>query len=235
MNGSTADGRYFRVEQTTETLLNLQREVMKGHAAPAAFQRPYVWQEAHVVALWESMMMGIPIGSFLLWQPKEQARTSRMLGPVTLDTSNRAALILDGQNRLATLAWSATDPGQDVPAEAAGLALWRSGRRLVADVDAKRIRFADASETDRWLIPMHVVGHSMQMHIRKTFGQEDIEDWRFEWLDDVERALREARVVVTRIYSDEETARAAYLRICSAGVPISPEDFDAAVKGSVDA
>jgi len=224
-----------RVVQETDFLLSLQRDVLKGRAAPAGFQRPYVWKEEHVEAMWDSIVTGLPIGSFLLWQPPGGAKTSRMLGPIALEATHGAALILDGQNRLATLAWSATDPDAEVPTDASGLDVWDNGRRLVADTIQSRIRFADAAETDPWLVPMHVIGHSMQSHLRDIWDGGEADLPRVNWLERVESALRCARIVITTIHSDEKAARAAYLRMCSAGVQMTPEQFDEAVKGSIDA
>jgi hypothetical protein len=227
--------KHTRIVQETDFLLSLQRDVVSGRAAPASFQRPYVWKEEHVEALWDSIVTGLPLGAFLLWNPPGGASASRTLGPVALRPAHGAALILDGQNRLATLAWSATDPDQDVPQESSGREVWRNGRRLVADTSAKRIRFVGTDERDPWMIPMHVVGHRLQSHLRDVWDGSEKDVARVKWLEDVEHAIRTARIVVTTIHGDEEIARAAYLRMCSAGVPMTPEQFDEAVKGSMDA
>lgn len=223
------------VRQEGDYALALQRRVLKGDAAPAAFQRPYVWTEKEVEALWASILMGLPIGAFLLWRPVGEAKAARLLGPVRLEPSHRAALVLDGQNRLATLAWSATDPDAEVPADSAGLSLWRNGRHLVADTHRRTIRFVDAAEAeaDPWLVSMHIIGDSLQLALRRIWDGEDADLPKVDWLDEVERRLRESRIVVTTIHADEADARRAYFLMATAGVPISPEDFDAAVRGSV--
>lgn len=224
----------MRIDQESGFALALQKRVLEGDAAPAAFQRPYVWREKHVEALWESIAMGVPIGSFLLWRPESGAASGRMLGPIALDPSPSSALVLDGQNRLATLAWSATDPETDVPDGATGTALWRNGRHLVADTRTSRVRFVDAAEAiaDDWLVPMHHIGRSLQPETRRIWNGETELLPRVEWLNDLEHRLRSARIVVTTLHGDEEEARRAYLLISTAGVPMSAEDFDATVAGS---
>jgi hypothetical protein len=82
---------------------------------------------------------------------------------------------------------------------------------------------------------MHVVGHSMQSHLRLIWDGDESRLPRVEWLELVETSLRSARIVVTTIDSDEKAARAAYLRMCSAGVQMTPDQFDEAVRGSIDA
>lgn len=224
----------MRIEQESTLALQLQRRVLEGDAAPAAFQRPYVWTEKEVEALWASILMGLPIGAFLLWRPLEGARAARMLGPVELQPSHHAALVLDGQNRLATLAWSATDPDAEVPEASSGKALWRNGRHLVADTHRQRVVFVDAeaARADKWLVPMHIIGHSLQLALRTIWdgGNEDLH--RVDWLDELENRLRQSRVIVTTIQADEHQARQAYLLMSTAGVPMSTEDFDAALAGS---
>lgn len=224
----------MRIEQESTLALELQRRVLRGDAAPAAFQRPYVWTEKEVEALWASILMGLPIGAFLLWRPESGARAARMLGPVELEPSHHAALVLDGQNRLASLAWSATDPEAEVPEDSSGKALWRNGRHLVADTHERRVVFVDAevARADRWLVPVHVIGHGLQMALRDIWDGDKDDLHRVDWLDALENRLRQSRVIVTTIQANEQDARRAYMLMASAGVPMSAQDFDAALAGS---
>lgn len=223
-----------RVVQTTAFMNDIKAEVLKGHLAPASFQRPYVWSEADVEAMWDSIRMGLPLGSFLLWSPPHAVRTSRQLGPIRIDPTARATLILDGQNRLATLAWSMTDPSDpDIPDSAEGGMIWRSGRRLVADANERIVRFADASELeDPWILPMSDCGDRLMKTLRLVWRKTEDDPAKSEWLDDLDRMTRQARVVVTTIHADEAHAKAAFARMSRAGVPMSESDFEAAMKGS---
>lgn len=224
----------IRIEQELDFALSLQRRVTKGDVVPAPFQRPYVWTEEDVENLWQSIEMGLPIGSVLLWRPPHEITGSRLLGPVRLEPSHRSAFVIDGQNRLATLAWSATPHDAVVDEASSGLQVWRTGRRLVADAVLSKVRFVDADEADAepWLVPTHVIGESLQMHLRHVWdGAEDMLP-RVTWLEEIEHRLRTARLVVTTITADEREARIAYLRMASAGRPMSPEDLDAAIAGA---
>ena len=40
-----------------------------------AIQRPFVWQPDQIVALFDSLLKGYPISSFLLWEIKPEHRT----------------------------------------------------------------------------------------------------------------------------------------------------------------
>src|SRR3546814_3468283 len=97
------------IRQESSFLLQLTERVKAGRAVPAAFQRPYVWSEKDIVALWTSIIKGYPLGAFLFWQPpgkdiSEYAQAA--LGPIRIPELQRPALILDGQNRLVTFARS---------------------------------------------------------------------------------------------------------------------------------
>lgn len=226
-----------RVEQETDHVRSLQRRVVSGEVAPAPFQRPYVWTEEDVEALWDSIEMGLPIGAFLLWRPIDPVESSRTLGPIRLKPSRHSTLVLDGQNRLATLAWSATDPtDRTIPDDATGTGLWRGDRRLIADMRQCRVRFADSRELeDPWLMPMHRVTDSLQRNLRRVWDGNEADVPKIKWVEHLENRTMQARIVVTTIHADEIGARRAFARLSRAGVPMSDLDFEAAMSGATRA
>ena len=81
-----------------------------------AIQRPYVWQPDQIVALFDSLMKGYPISSFLFWEIKPERRNDwevyKFIENFRFgDTHNEMAepdgrdvvLVLDGQQRLTSL------------------------------------------------------------------------------------------------------------------------------------
>jgi hypothetical protein len=81
-----------------------------------AIQRPYVWQPDQIVALFDSLLKGYPISSFLLWEIKPDRRADWEIYKFIEnfrfgDTHNELAepngrdviLVLDGQQRLTSL------------------------------------------------------------------------------------------------------------------------------------
>ena len=66
-----------------------------------SFQRGYVWSPADAVALFESIILGYPIGGLILWDPN-----GRNWG-----LSSGELIVLDGQQRLTTLAGSILQDG----------------------------------------------------------------------------------------------------------------------------
>ena len=81
-----------------------------------AIQRPYVWTSHQVVTLFDSLMKGYPISSFMFWavdqQTKREVKIYRFLENFRAGRQNDAAspdgrevvLVLDGQQRLTSLA-----------------------------------------------------------------------------------------------------------------------------------
>jgi hypothetical protein len=69
------------------------------------FQRPYVWPPSDMLALFDSISQGYPIGSLLFWETSENIASAPYVGPFQAQTSSRksATYILDGHQRLATL------------------------------------------------------------------------------------------------------------------------------------
>jgi hypothetical protein len=225
-----------RIETEASFMLDIVRDVQKGRAAPAAFQRPFVWTAADVEALWTSILRGYPLGAFLLWRPRGGIVHSRpTLGPIPLRPDDRASLILDGQNRLVTIAWSMTDPDEDVPEGLPGSEIFRAGRTLVLDPYEKRARFVDAAKITGMMMPIHHLFGTISPFIRKAW-RSDEDDAAMAWLDDQGYRLRGARIVRTTIDgATPEQAREAFLHIARAGVPMSQADFDAAVAFDPDA
>ena len=81
-----------------------------------AIQRPYVWQPDKIVALFDSLLKGYPISSFLFWEIKPERRADWEIYKFIEnfrhgDTHNQLSepdgrdvvLVLDGQQRLTSL------------------------------------------------------------------------------------------------------------------------------------
>lgn len=222
--------RDIRIDTEASFMLDIVADVRKGRTAPAAFQRPFVWTADDVEALWTSILRGYPLGAFLLWRPKGGIVHARpTLGPIPLEPDQRAALVLDGQNRLVTIAWSMTAPDEDVPDGAPGAHLFRAGHLLVLDPAQRRARFADPAEVVGMVMPIHHLFGSTSQFIR-TAWRSEADDAAMQWIDDMGYRLRAARIIRTTIDgATPDEARDAFLHIARAGVPMSQDDFDAAL------
>jgi hypothetical protein len=96
----------------TYSLEDIVQEVLDGHVRIPDFQRAFRWQWEDVRRLFESIVRGYPIGSLLLWsRPAKAARIS--LGAIVMDAppSEEALWVVDGQQRLTSLASTLNDAG----------------------------------------------------------------------------------------------------------------------------
>lgn len=234
------------ITQHATFLQSLVKQVRQGSLMPASFQRPYVWDQDDILALIESILVGYPIGAFLVWSPYGKADLTkvgrRRLGPVSASKDTvHASLLLDGQNRLATMAWIVRDLAEPVPKDLTEheRTTWCSGMQLVADLGQKRILFVPVEEADvglRMPVAAMLDNRVANREIRMRWSQhwlrysEEQRDAGAKWFDEASSAFREARVVVTDIKNATAgEAKDAFLHICKVGVPMSEKDFDAAI------
>jgi len=242
----------MRIEQRGGFLRDFVHAAHRGHLVPAAFQRPYVWTRGDVIALCESVLEGFPLGTFVFWVPRDRVTASsavrHRLGPVVIDAAKQdVAVLLDGQNRLATLAWLMHDYDGPLPDDltAGEIETWAAGQRLVANLRTKQLEFVDVKDADAdFRLPAYTLLDSRRAHplMRKRWDNdwahlsEEERDAGFKWFDEASAAFSDAKVVATWIeHESVENARRAFLHICRVGVPMSAEDFDKAIEWTAPA
>jgi len=100
----------------SETIEKAVKSINRSYYLPS-FQREYVWKSDQVIKLFDSILRGYPISSFLFWQVEEQQREHWQIYEFVRDAShlgvhNQIAsthgvrdllLVLDGQQRLTSL------------------------------------------------------------------------------------------------------------------------------------
>jgi len=240
----------MRISQNTGFLVDILRDAGEGKLVPAAFQRPYVWSRDDVLAFWKSLLRRWPTGSMLIWEPGSSVDMSRVgrtrLGPIVAE-GRATGLILDGQNRLASFAWSLRQPGDPMPdvkdLSLGEMSTWGGGDILVLDPDIKGVRFAVPDELygDQFLLPAgYILDYSkfwpfMRERMKNGGFPEATQDASIKWFEEAGAALREARcatVVLERATRDE--ALEAFRHIAKTGVPMSERDFEAAMAWTFD-
>lgn len=100
---------------TTSTVAKVMDEVNRSIFLPA-IQRPYVWEPEQIISLFDSLLKGYPISSFLFWSVNPDNRTDWEIYKFFEnfkqgDTHNeliepdgrKVTLVLDGQQRLTSL------------------------------------------------------------------------------------------------------------------------------------
>ena len=113
-----------RINDTSITIYEAMMHIRDGKFAMPAFQRQFVWSMAQIEKLWDSILLGYPIATFLFWHIDEQNVTGdtyfcNFLTSVTFNSRKLAdkanyeltqitaaitnTAILDGQQRLTSL------------------------------------------------------------------------------------------------------------------------------------
>jgi uncharacterized protein with ParB-like and HNH nuclease domain len=60
---------------TAATVARVIEHTNRSYYLPA-IQRPYVWETDQIIALFDSLMKGYPISTFLLWEIKPENRSN---------------------------------------------------------------------------------------------------------------------------------------------------------------
>jgi uncharacterized protein with ParB-like and HNH nuclease domain len=100
---------------SSTTIAKIIDQVNRSYFLPA-IQRPYVWEPEQIIALFDSLLKGYPISTFLFWEIKPENRNNWEIYKFVEqfkygDTHNESAetdgreinLVLDGQQRLTSL------------------------------------------------------------------------------------------------------------------------------------
>lgn len=98
---------------TTFEVSDLVEAVLAGRMRIPKFQRPLRWQQDDVGKLFDSIVRGYPVGVLLLWKRKADAEQIQ-LGALEIEAPayDEAYWVVDGQQRLTSLACALSDQGQ---------------------------------------------------------------------------------------------------------------------------
>ncbi len=101
------DGRQKRTEVVPEVVFlgKLVEQVAAGKIRVPRFQRAFVWKQADLRALLDSVLRGFPIGSILVWDTEANVESAPRIGPVEISPPPDGVVghLLDGQQRVSTL------------------------------------------------------------------------------------------------------------------------------------
>jgi len=86
-------------------LSDLLKWVRQGRVRIPNFQRDFVWDRQRMLDLFDSIRKQYPIGTLLFWKPTQPRPMRDHIGPLKIPkTTGDILLVLDGQQRLTTLA-----------------------------------------------------------------------------------------------------------------------------------
>lgn len=205
-------------EAVAWSIEDLLDRVRNGEIRLPEFQRLYKWEPADVVGLFDSIVRGFPIGTFLFWQrPAHSTSSGRALehGAASAQPEVSPVLfVLDGQQRLTSLAGvllSVSEPTED----------------------SFRVAFSlDSDELIR--VPAGAAWPPRTVPLFRSFDSVELMTWANEHgLDaastrralEIGKAIREYRVPAYIVIAEaEETARLIYDRVNSSGKALTKAD-----------
>ena len=106
----------LKIETKVRRLIFYIEDIEKGLLQIPPFQRDKQWDNNTRKDLFDSLKNGYPIGSILLWKPKDSIfeKSLDKIGPYTVNIEGVSSFfyILDGFQRLSTLFGCMTDPNK---------------------------------------------------------------------------------------------------------------------------
>lgn len=91
---------FERVDRQVENLL---ADVINGRIGLPDLQRPFVWADAKVRDLFDSMLKGFPVGYVMLWASPAEYGNTKHIGVSEKQFKRPDNLVIDGQQRLTSL------------------------------------------------------------------------------------------------------------------------------------
>lgn len=219
---------YKKIDYDLSSLIS---DIKIGDIGLPELQRPFVWKNAKVRNLFDSMYRGFPVGFFLFWEPASMGG-ARSIGTDGKQKTPRL-LVVDGQQRLTSL--YAVMTGTPVVREG------YDSEKIEISFNPLQDKFevADASTRNnrQYLSNISVVWDSEQEF-------DDIKDEYFERLEEVQELSQEekkaARSALNRLEKlstypftaleltaevDEEQVSEVFVRINSEGKKLNQADF----------
>ena len=95
-----SDTLYNRIDYKLDNLL---MDIESGKLGLPDLQRPFVWKNTKVRELFDSMLLGYPIGYLMLWDSPEDSGKTKQIGTDAHAFTEAKQLIIDGQQRLTSL------------------------------------------------------------------------------------------------------------------------------------
>lgn len=219
----------INIETQIRSLTKVLDDLRQGIIQVPPFQREFVWERSNIRELFDSIKNNYPIGSILLWKPREhKAWQSRKIGSYTLpDCDGQQIYVLDGYQRLSSLFGCLTNP------EKAGLVYDEKLRRdyfdLYYDLEDESFIYMGGREPKPSQLPVYILMSTMDFrrHSRKyiePYSNEEEMETYLNRADAFSRSLVDYKVAVIEVTNAElDDAVDIFSRINSKGTEISPD------------
>lgn len=219
----------INIETQIRSLTKVLDDLRQGIIQIPPFQREFVWERSNIRELFDSIKNNYPIGSILLWRPREHKDwPSRKIGSYTLpDCDGQQIYVLDGYQRLSSLFGCLTNPDK------AGLSYDEKLRRdyfdLYYDLEDESFIYMGGREPKPSQVPVYILMSTMDFrrHSRKyiePYSNEEEMEAYLDRADAFSRSLVDYKVAVIEVTNAElDDAVDIFSRINSKGTEISPD------------
>lgn len=204
-----AERRWDSYQHTSQRVHRVVAAIQSGEFHIPVFQRPYVWADAQIVRLLDSLVAGYHIGSLLCWERdrREVPDVARIAGlefPVADDFDK--VVVVDGQQRLGALALA-----------------FCSGR---FGFDFRTRAFTVDADPHPEVIPLGTLLESLRpggaVDLWWSSGAVEHAERKFFWLEEMLCCADVSIVQIPRRWPVERVIE-SYRRLATEGVPMAPE------------
>ncbi len=126
-------------------------QMAAGKVRVPRFQRGFVWKQQDLHLLLDSVLLGFPIGSVLVWETDAKIESASRIGPLEVGPPPKGPVgyVLDGQQRLSTLFGTLRLPEQ------AESTVEQVDWRIYCDLEAQEFRRLPGDDGEPRLFPMN--------------------------------------------------------------------------------
>lgn len=207
---------------TTYTIEDLLRHVQSGRVRIPNFQRVFRWQSTDVSRLLESIYLGYPIGSLLLWE-RPAAAIEVKLGGLTINAPKieNALWVVDGQQRITSLANTLIEqPNTD--------------KRFAWGFDLRVEKFvAPAKNAEDFVIPLPTIVNLQKL--LRWFSEHPNAADHLDTATTLARTIREYKIPAYLVQSaDEAVLRNIFDRMNNFGKRLSRAEVFHSLHGDAD-
>ena len=214
-----------RVKPEVKFLGTILAEISNGELGVPNFQRPFVWKPSDMIALFDSIINGYPIGNLTLWETVNKYNSLNFLGPYKILNKNspNINLILDGHQRLSTLYGVLTNPQTKEIVNNENFWKWE----IYYDLKNESLIHIQKGRPEPYHIKLSSLLRTLDFlkEVRRIAEkcENDAEKY-IERAEKLTQIIREYQVAITRIEGgDINSAVNIYSRLNSKGMKISED------------
>jgi hypothetical protein len=211
-----------------EPLYRLVEKLLTGEIVLPDIQREYVWSGSQIPRLLDSLNKQWPVGSVLLWRTTLDIPTKTAAVVQGTPTGVRPAILLDGQQRLSTLA-RVMAPDRLPPGQKPTDVRFHPGRLEFLNANAVQ------KKDPEWIPVSAILAHGAQFRdlVRPLGLDQATEDAWTDCISGVAKRIREHPIPVQTVDVDDyETVAEIFNRVNTGGTRLSKGDL---VMGSMAA